>query len=263
MFVRAGVPTTIGTLGCRLFSTKSRVCDIATIAKCPPPKFDTGCTYCECSDPNLVLKSPPESIRNTAPPLNKIIIYKSNDKDFSNWPKKVETASPVMQNMSKIGRGNGNMIVLSSLPHSNPKSDISTFRVYPDSKDVSFDSTSEKECINFFANLDTINNMPMVENIDKTTVLICAHLQRDQRCGVLGSMIYNEFEKCIQLQNLEDKIDLAYVSHVGGHLYAGNVIILKNDGTVFWYGMVRPNHVQGLIENSILNNIHIEELSRK
>lgn len=235
--------------------------------KCPPPTYDTGCTYCRPSDEIMAtIKSPPESIRNTVPPLRRVIVYLSGSQDNNSWPKRVETAG-VMKIMSKVGRGDGNMIVLSTLtPEYDPKVKEG-FRIYPNAKDVYLNAGStESDAQELFDslagdNLET-NEIFEIKDVHKTTVLICGHTKRDKRCGVMGELLRKEFNKVIEHDNLKSRIDVALVSHVGGHVYAGNVIILKPDGSMIWYGMVQPHHVQGIIEKSIHNDEIIEELSR-
>lgn len=245
------------------------------IKKCPDPTYDTGCTFCK---PPLEieesLKDPNESIRNTIPPLNKIIIYLSNIRDNTSWPKKVESFD-VMRSLSKVGRGNGNMIVLSSLSPRDPSliNKEAGFLIFPDAKELYINlQTLSSENDNSFKELFklinenkklTTNKYFNVSQVKKITVLICGHEQRDKRCGIMGKLIHDEFINVLKHENLTNNIDLGYVSHVGGHVYAGNVVILKPDGTVIWYGLVKPQHVQGIVEKSIKDNQIIEQLSRE
>lgn len=150
------------------------------------------------------------------------------------------------------------------------------------------------------------------------SILICGHGGRDSRCGVLGPLLRQEFDRCIQNksedwlaysraspQNVEraqkiyiekhryiasfmkedwllnegNRLSLAprtaLISHVGGHAWAGNVIIyfppnyeladgdhhpLAGQGV--WYGRVEPKHVEGILSNTVEKGIVIEELLR-
>lgn len=247
------------------------------VPKCPEPVYDTGCTFCQPPlEIEQSLHDPTKPIRHTAPPLSKVIVYLSNISDNNAWPKKVE-AYDIMRSISKVGRGNGNLIVLSSLPPSDPTKidQEAAYMVFPDSKyvninlraqprDDSFKSLFQK--LNNNESLDTLSKeSPSVFDISpitKTTVLICGHTQRDKRCGVIGKLVHDEFAKVLQHENLQDDVQLGYVSHVGGHVYAGNVLIMKPDGTFTWYGLVKPKNVQGIVKKSIKDNQIIEELTR-
>ena len=112
------------------------------------------------------------------------------------------------------------------------------------------------------------------------TILICGHGHRDRRCGIMGPLLQAEFGRVLRMKGFsttEDKTgerpavdgpdhaNLALISHIGGHKYAGNVIIylppsVTSNGTVsdgslagkgIWYGRVEPRHVEGIVEETI------------
>ncbi|KAL8682891.1 MAG: hypothetical protein Q9186_001137 [Xanthomendoza sp. 1 TL-2023] len=116
--------------------------------------------------------------------------------------------------------------------------------------------------------------------ITKPTILICSHGSRDRRCGILGPLLHQEFVKQASNGNLD--IESGMISHVGGHAFAGNVIVyvppgycIKDDskrgdvskisplaGMGIWYGRVEPKHVGGIIEETISKGNVLEELWR-
>ncbi len=73
-------------------------------------------------------------------------------------------------------------------------------------------------------------------------------------------------------------VNVGGISHVGGHKWAGNVIIyvppkyelVDHDlpivsplaGSGIWYGRVEPKHVDGIIKETILGGRIIQELFR-
>lgn len=107
------------------------------------------------------------------------------------------------------------------------------------------------------------------------TVLICGHGGRDMRCGVMAPVLEAEFQKALEENGYTTGSDgamidgprhanVGLVSHVGGHKYAGNVIVYVppemkiNDsephplaGKGIWYGRVEPKHVQGIVDETI------------
>ncbi len=138
-----------------------------------------------------------------------------------------------------------------------------------------------------------------VRDVDDIIVLICGHGGRDRRCGLLGPVLQEEFESKLPGAGIEvltgpvqtdipslhaltgeasgriytSRVGL--ISHVGGHKFAGNVIIYlppklrtKEDlphplaGHGIWYGRVEPRHVEGLISETILTGRVIEDLFR-
>ena len=144
-------------------------------------------------------------------------------------------------------------------------------------------------------------------------VLICGHNNRDRRCGVLGPLLLDEFfvqgdkhatidpnpsepnpsmaqflqkRRSLNTQNRSDitsntssELNMGFrvglISHIGGHAWAGNVIVYLppdyrlSDGRIpplagkgVWYGRVEPKHVEVIIEETIRKGRVIEELLR-
>lgn len=128
--------------------------------------------------------------------------------------------------------------------------------------------------------------------VDEILVLICGHGGRDERCGKLGPILRDEFEEKLQRQNIrvlrgmpdssseagekESTVRNApaarcsIISHIGGHKWAGNVIIYIPPkftsnalaGKGIWYGRVAPEHVEGLVEKTIIEGKVIKDLFR-
>ncbi|KAK5172738.1 Altered inheritance of mitochondria protein 32 [Saxophila tyrrhenica] len=127
--------------------------------------------------------------------------------------------------------------------------------------------------------------------IDEILVLICGHGGRDVRCGTLGPILQREFEEKIERQNIPllreapvaeaETVDtdaegyspsarVGLISHIGGHKWAGNVIIYIPPsfsgnalaGKGIWYGRVAPEHVEGIVAKTILDGKVIKELFR-
>ena len=60
-------------------------------------------------------------------------------------------------------------------------------------------------------------------------VFVCAHASRDRRCGVCGPALIEKFEEEIEMRELNDQVFVSACSHIGGHKYAGNLIIFSAD----------------------------------
>ena len=153
------------------------------------------------------------------------------------------------------------------------------------------------------------------------TILVCSHAQRDNRCGVLGPLLHAEFKRYIHTQKYPGKdaslspeaqaqtskffasspsrpgerfggeglghghhfdVNVGMISHVGGHKWAGNVIVYippaypplnasSNTGNShlhplagkgIWYGRVEPCHVEGIVQETLLQGRVILDLFR-
>ncbi|KAH1075740.1 hypothetical protein AAZX31_19G003600 [Glycine max] len=97
-------------------------------------------------------------------------------------------------------------------------------------------------------------------------IFVCAHGSRDVRCGVCGPVLMDKFNEEIQLRGLKDQISVLACSHIGGHKYAGNVIIFSpgSDGKIMghWYGYVTPDDVAALLDRQIAKGEVIKKLWR-
>ena len=127
--------------------------------------------------------------------------------------------------------------------------------------------------------------------IAKPSIFICGHNNRDSRCGTLGPVLAYEFTKYIDsemheyatlpvfssnpLRHVMRTSDVALISHVGGHAFAGNVVVyfprhseLRDNsvhplaGKGVWYGRVEPKHVWGIMKETVEKGVIIEDLLR-
>ena len=98
------------------------------------------------------------------------------------------------------------------------------------------------------------------------------------RCGVMAPALEREFQRVLLSSGFETAnnygstvdnpthVNVGLISHIGGHKYAGNVIIyippkMKAGfsiephplaGKGIWYGRVEPKHVKGIVDETIL-----------
>lgn len=134
-------------------------------------------------------------------------------------------------------------------------------------------------------------SFPGARRAKEILILICGHNSRDSRCGTLGPILRDEFEDKLRRQDVpllktapvaeaEEVNDaargytphasVALISHIGGHKWAGNVIIyippeFRSNalaGKGIWYGRVGPEHVEGIVEKTVLGGKVIKDLFR-
>jgi len=108
----------------------------------------------------------------------------------------------------------------------------------------------------------------VTSSVGAPTILICGHGGRDQRCGIFGPLLEDEFKDKLLAAGI-DKASVALISHIGGHRFAGNVIVYMPPSTAsplagkgIWYGRVEPKHVEGVVNTTIVHGTVIEELLR-
>ncbi|KAF7713455.1 Uncharacterized protein PECH_001229 [Penicillium ucsense] len=127
---------------------------------------------------------------------------------------------------------------------------------------------------------DLESQFSKVMNIQQSpTILICGHGGRDMRCGIMAPVLEKEFQRVLGtagfqsdgssgVQDGPSHSNVGLISHIGGHKYAGNVIVYIPPkmtmgpettgelhplaGKGIWYGRIEPKHVQGIIEETVL-----------
>lgn len=74
-----------------------------------------------------------------------------------------------------------------------------------------------------------VNQKPWASGVQEVLsgsyVFVCSHGSRDKRCGVCGPVLIAKFKEQIDLRGLGDQVFVSPCSHIGGHKYAGNLII--------------------------------------
>lgn len=80
-------------------------------------------------------------------------------------------------------------------------------------------------------------------------LFVCVHGSRDARCGTCGPELIRQFACELDRHNLTDSVQLMPSSHVGGHRFAGNVLLYPGGD---WYGNVTPQDVPEIVERHIL-----------
>ncbi|KAL5793250.1 hypothetical protein ACOSP7_001844 [Xanthoceras sorbifolium] len=115
-----------------------------------------------------------------------------------------------------------------------------------------------------------VNGKPWASGVQEVLtgsyVFVCAHGSRDKRCGVCGPALIDKLNEEIESRGLKDQIFVSPCSHIGGHKYAGNVIIYSpgSEGKTMghWYGYVTPSDVPALLDQHIAKGEIIERLWR-
>eukprot|EP01060_Flectonema_neradi_P008929 TRINITY_DN1639_c2_g1_i1.p1 TRINITY_DN1639_c2_g1~~TRINITY_DN1639_c2_g1_i1.p1 ORF type:complete len:281 (+),score=56.84 TRINITY_DN1639_c2_g1_i1:163-1005(+) len=79
-----------------------------------------------------------------------------------------------------------------------------------------------------------------------SVLMVCAHTQRDRRCGYCGPILTDLASTYLRESNNHI---IAKISHVGGHLYAGNVLHYDKQG-MDWFGVVTPDNINNVIDKN-------------
>jgi leucyl-tRNA synthetase len=130
------------------------------------------------------------------------------------------------------------------------------------------DGLSAEQKGNLLRDESKAQELPKAEDIIRPTIFICGHGGRDQRCGILGPILQSSFRAELQRRSID--ADVGLISHIGGHKYAGNVIMyippsmggnaLKGSG--IWYGRIGPEKVEGVVEETLVKGRVVVDLLR-
>ncbi|KAF9976698.1 hypothetical protein BGZ73_008005 [Actinomortierella ambigua] len=102
--------------------------------------------------------------------------------------------------------------------------------------------------------------------LPRAAIMICSHKKRDKRCGLTAAVLKKEFKNILRSKDIygdcEDDVEIWLISHIGGHKYAGNVIVHRREGQAIWYGRVDPCHCRAIVERTVEQGEVIKELYR-
>lgn len=78
-----------------------------------------------------------------------------------------------------------------------------------------------------------ISTTERVKNID---IFVCVHARRDCRCGDIGEPLLKSIQREIAKRRLGTNwnITVSRIAHIGGHKYAGNVLVYQEGGHSEW-----------------------------
>lgn len=267
------------------------------VEHCPPARYDTGCTHCAVpefpADKQIDHERPLQG--TTSIPWKHVLVLLHGVADFSQMASKINLIPGlVAQDFEVLKRkvlSPLHPVTLSNALIQHQSVGLAggrhRIRVYPDNVEVEFEPGHVHEFMEHYllpseASTAAVHNpfqssstkpRTRVDHLglfhestpEKDLVVICAHHTRDVRCGLLAPLLAQEFDAVLRHEQLEQHVDVGYISHIGGHAYAGNVLIFPKDARqmpMVWYGRVFPESVQGVVEATIKNRQIIRDLYR-
>lgn len=135
--------------------------------------------------------------------------------------------------------------------------EVEAFADYLDS-DIEDETVNKKMCFqdylqpnderikkqkNHLMNIKQFKGKPAPNN---RWAFICGHMQRDARCGIIGEQLLNKITK----ESLLPGFTCGIISHIGGHRYAGNILLYTNNHCL-WLGKVTPTNVATIADKLV------------
>lgn len=234
------------------------------------------------SDPFTQLSFSSDSLKE---PKSEIPIYKrhlllldstSNENNrHLTWPSKIEKDTSFPLDIMKTIKDTNmemtknnltlpimvNALELVKYKNSEPKYEVLSL---PEWKIVSFDKNAVKDVVELLnSKISLKNNLdPAIEINDfdgDNLLMVCGHNLRDRRCGLMTSEILSQ-KSFIQQYNV------GIVSHIGGHKFAGNIIMytrskVDNATTSVWFRHVTPQVLPTILQE-LKNGRIVQEFYR-
>jgi hypothetical protein len=180
-----------------------------------------------------------------------------------NWPAKVEAPDydPLPSKFANALRSRKNELskktrLTIAEGHDSPEKTNGEVLLFPDM--VKYKGLGESDVESFVEEVLVKGEMWALgepEPLVGSHVFICGHGSRDRKCGVCGPVLKDRFTEEIANRGLEDQVSVRFCSHIGGHKYAGNVIVFRHgdsgEVTGHWYGYVSPEDVPEILEKHI------------
>ncbi len=162
----------------------------------------------------------------------------------NDWPSKIEEAGGFLTALNekvKAGpAGKETRLTACSSPSPGPGNDI---LVYPDQ--VRLTGLTERDLPALLEYLSGEQPAQIaVSPLEKPLFLVCAHYNRDPRCGRCGPGLHAKFHETLDRMGLADRAEVWRSSHLGGHRFAGIVVSYPSGN---WYGRVTAEDVPRLV----------------
>eukprot|EP00667_Euglena_gracilis_P012455 EG_transcript_12799 len=179
------------------------------------------------------------------------------------WPKDVQEASPVLRAVvSAFPKGQTPAGHLYYAAESS--GELHSILWYP--QRTMFTGVTESNVSALAASIarGALDDLPAgvaSSPITDTRVFVCAHRSRDSRCGYCGAALHREFQAELRAQQAEGTTRVHKVSHVGGHKYAG-LVLIYGPAVLDWYAYVRPSDVPDLVKEAVVGQQWLPRLWR-
>ncbi|EGC34571.1 hypothetical protein DICPUDRAFT_55714 [Dictyostelium purpureum] len=248
-------------------STTSSAPSTTTVAEKKPiiidiEEMNAKCGFCRPEMTDVNRKSPNNSIHTYSRHF-----FMCTGIPSEEWPSKLYTATPYLEQFAAVFKNNGenpkSPFVINGTDIAPTQKDTLDIIIFPEMvKLVNITPEQMEQVLKYFLDHDTIDSdfpsSVQLESIKGKYIFVCTHKQKDERCGYCGPILVDQLKEEIKNKGLENDIQVFGTSHVGGHKYAGNLLIFPPGN---WYGYVTPQDVSAMVDSAISGEV-VQRLSR-
>ena len=200
---------------------------------------ESECGFCRKSMPEVC-----------SPDMKKKVDYHvvvCTDQPANEWHAKMKGGSPaeVMSNAMEAAMKNAllkSKISVIEVMYGSKHATAGDVIVFRNGQSPQIWKQATPENADEIASSITTSNNEMVPA--PSVLMICSHTKRDTRCGYCGPVLTDLATKYV---SPSDQYVIAKISHVGGHLFAGNVLHYDKQG-MDWFGVVTPDNLNKVID---------------
>ncbi|KAG8857323.1 hypothetical protein FRB96_005810 [Tulasnella sp. 330] len=202
-------------------------------------------------------------------PEHDYYLFLHTSRPPSSWPSHIEAASPLLRELKREMKKHNGIANFAyhdaASPTEQGASLSSTTAAWDESEPEVYKATMHgvKRDSRMVASVTMSNHGSVVKDymarevngtmdMDRGRIrfYVCTHGNRDCRCGDVGGEVLAELKNSIlKLEpQTRSKIEIFEVGHVGGHVWAANVLIYPPGD---WLGNLRPSDVPALLKQYI------------
>lgn len=220
------------------------------------------------------------SLADSAPKVDRHLLICGKLED-TNWPKKIEKekdtfacalASALAEAATHNAEASPFNVKMTACNEPNTLLNYYDIIVYPEKIRYSVPA-HDLDCVAAFAHYvsqavlplqtsttstDTILPPGVIQSPHalpwETLLLVCTHGNRDKRCGRAGPLILEALEADLAQRDpsVSSKIAVRASSHIGGHRYAGTLIVYPQGQ---WYGYMTKKNVKPLLDSVLAGGV--------
>jgi len=211
----------------------------------------SGCKNCYCVPQNTKIE-PRATLEELAGTVKhyKRHLFVAAEGSSRNWAKKLQNEENVKQWQKQL-KDKGFKVTAFDIkdsrciPFPGIETEVGDLLLFPENLHFRIGEESREEFVDaLLGESDKLQSFKPSE-LPGRAVFVCGHNERDNRCGIFGTQAY---EDCKEI--LPDNGALFLCSHIGGHVYAPNILISgRKQKVIDYFGLVPRNEIPTILHS--------------
>jgi len=211
----------------------------------------SGCNNCYCVPKNTKIepRATLEQLAGTVK-LYKRHLFVAAEGLSNDWAKKLENEKNVKL-WQKALKDQGFKVTAFDIkdsrciPFPGIETEVGDLLLFPENQHFRVKEESREEFVEaLLGDSEKLQSFESTE-LPGRAVFVCGHNNRDNRCGIFGTQAY---EDCKEI--LPDNGALFLCSHIGGHVYAPNILIsARKEKVIDYFGLVPRNEIPKILHS--------------